>query len=160
LTSSSTAHNVTTSSSSSTNKTNAVQDILTELCQQLNEYLFINHYTTFTNTTTKTDGTSTTTSISAVDIVITYTVVGISFLLYHDQQQQMLLPQQLYRYLETMVHHFDTYIPSSLSMMPFKVDAVDDDSPKSLVAIFTKCILIGEISPLTLEGIVPESSSS
>ena len=135
-----------TTAAATTSNNNHVQRVLqpmmTDLSVQLDTYLLEQHRTLLCH-----DG------ISAADIVVFVALLLSAYRCSttvtneNTTGRMIALPEQVYRYMDLVLHQLEAYIPSSvlLSWTPHH----------TLLSMFTKCIVKGECSPLSLKS-VPE----
>jgi hypothetical protein len=107
-------------------------EIILELCQQVEQYLLSHHQTVLVGSSV----------LSYADIAVT---LGIVYGLAAVTTEPIAVPQQVFRYLSTVVHHLDRYVPSAV----FAGD--------SLVQLLEQYVTEGAASPISLPAEVAET---
>jgi prolyl-tRNA synthetase len=105
-----------------------LHQMINELCQQIDTYLLHHHQTIL----------CTDHNISSADIVV---VIALLFAAARTTGK-MIIPEQIYRYIDLIVHRLDQYIPSN-TILP---------KNESFVSMFQTYIQLGESSPLSLQS--------
>lgn len=136
---------VSTNSNSEKDTNVLLQQMMNDLAVQIDTYLLQNHQTLLCSS-------STNRSISAADIVVVLALLLSSYRCYISSSSsndiQTSLPEQVYRYMDLVLHHLDTFIPPSV----WKSVVVSSTEDTSFVSMFHQCVVVGETSPLSLES--------
>ena len=114
-----------------------LQQMVSDLSSQIDTYL-LNHHQTLLGPKSH--------IISCADIVVVLALLLSSYRCHTSKSTgaKIAVPEQVYRYMDLVVHQLDLFVPSRHSLS----SVTGDDS---FVSILNQCMELGESSPLSLE---------